>query len=198
MTGIIILAAGASARLGEPKQQLLYKGKTLLQHAVDAAVESMAQLVIVVLGANAEVIKNDITKHGVTVIHNKDWEEGMASSIRAGIKELQKSSPDIDDAILMLCDQPFVDAALLNSLMLNKHPTSKPIIACAYNNTVGPPALFDKTYFNALLSLNGQEGAKKLLMKYRDKVFTIRFDKGAIDIDTVEDYAKILNWDLWD
>jgi molybdenum cofactor cytidylyltransferase len=192
MTGIIVLAAGASTRLGEPKQQLLYKGKTLLQHAVDAAVESMAQLVIVVLGANAEGIKNDITKQGVAVIHNKDWEEGMASSIRAGITELQKLSPGIDDTILMLCDQPFVDAALLNSLMLNKHPTSKPIIACAYNNTVGPPALFDKTYFSALLSLNGQEGAKKLLMKYRDKVFTIPFDKGAIDIDTVEDYAKIV------
>jgi molybdenum cofactor cytidylyltransferase len=192
MTGIIILAAGASTRLGEPKQQLLYKGRTLLQHAVDAAVESMAQLVIVVLGANAEVIKNNITNQGVTIIHNKDWEEGMASSIRTGITELQKLSPDIDDAILMLCDQPFVDVALLNNLMLNKQQTSKPIIACAYNNTVGPPALFDKTYFNALLSLKGQEGAKKLLMKYRDKVFTIPFDKGAIDIDTAADYAKIV------
>jgi molybdenum cofactor cytidylyltransferase len=192
MTAIIILAAGASTRLGEPKQQLLYIGRTLLQHAVDAAVESKGEPIIVVLGANAEVIKNDITNQGVTIIHNKDWEEGMASSIRAGITELQKLSPDIDDAILMLCDQPFVNVALLNNLMLNKQQTSTPIIACAYNNTVGPPALFDKTYFNALLSLKGQEGAKKLLMKYRDKVFTIPFDKGAIDIDTVEDYAKIV------
>jgi molybdenum cofactor cytidylyltransferase len=192
MTGIIILAAGASTRLGEPKQQLLYKGKTLLQHAVDAAVESMAQLVIVVLGANAEVIKNDITNQGVTIVHNKDWEEGMASSIRTGITELQKLSPDIDNAILMLCDQPFVDVALLNNLILKKQQTSTPIIACAYNNTVGPPALFDKTYFNALPSLKGQEGAKKLLMKCSNEVFTIPFDKGAIDIDTVEDYAKIV------
>jgi molybdenum cofactor cytidylyltransferase len=192
MTGIIILAAGASTRLGEPKQQLLYKGKTLLQHAVDAAVESMAEVVIVVLGANAEVIKKDITNQGVAIVHNKDWEDGMASSIRKGITALQKLSPDIDDAILMLCDQPFVDVALLNNLMLNKHQTSKPIIACAYDNTVGPPALFNKTYFNALLSLKGQEGAKKLLMKYSNEVFTIPFDKGAIDIDTVEDYAKIV------
>jgi molybdenum cofactor cytidylyltransferase len=192
MTGIIILAAGASTRLGEPKQQLLYKGKTLLQHAVDAAVESKGEPIIVVLGANAEVIKNDITNQGVTIIHNKDWEEGMASSIRAGITELQKLSPDIDDAILMLCDQPFVDVALLNNLMLHKQQTSTPIIACAYNNTVGPPALFDKTYFNTLLSLNGQEGAKKLLMKYSRDVFTIPFEKGAIDIDTAADYAKIV------
>jgi molybdenum cofactor cytidylyltransferase len=192
MTGIIILAAGASTRLGEPKQQLLYKGKTLLQHAVDAAVESMAQVVIVVLGANAEVIKKDITNQGVAIVHNKDWEEGMASSIRKGITALQKLSPDIDDAILMLCDQPFVDVALLNNLMLHKQQTSTPIIACAYNNTVGPPALFDKTYFNTLLSLNGQEGAKKLLMKYSRDVFTIPFEKGAIDIDTAADYAKIV------
>jgi molybdenum cofactor cytidylyltransferase len=190
MTGIIILAAGASTRLGEPKQQLLYKGKTLLQHAVDAAVESIAQLVIVVLGANAEAIKNDIIDKGVTIVNNKDWKEGMASSIRSGITELQKLKPDID-IILMLCDQPFVDTTLLNKLIEQKENSSKPIIACAYNNTIGPPALFDRTYFEKLILLKGQEGAKKLLMKYPDDVSAIPFIEGAIDIDTAQDYKKL-------
>jgi molybdenum cofactor cytidylyltransferase len=190
MTGIIILAAGASTRLGEPKQNLLYKGKTLLQHAIHEAVDSLADIVIVVLGANADVVEKDINEK-VFIVYNTRWQEGMASSINAGLNELQEIQPNISDVLLMLCDQPFVDAALLNKLVLQKQSTSKPIIACTYNNTIGPPALFDAIYFPELLSLKGQEGAKKILMKYADDVFVIPFAEGAIDIDTKEDYKKL-------
>jgi len=189
MTGIIILAAGSSSRLGSPKQNLVYKGKTLLQRAVDTALASICEPVIVVLGANSEAIRPAIENSGVTIIQNDNWKEGMASSIRAGIGQLQNVSPDIKSVILMLCDQPFIDTYLLNMLIMAK--SKHGIITSAYNETVGPPVLFDAIYFNDLLSLKGVEGAKLVIQKYPDMVTEIPFPPGSIDIDTVEDYEKL-------
>src|ERR1700742_4629961 len=102
MTGLIILAAGESSRLGKPKQNLLFNGQTLLQGAVDSAQRSTCDPVIVVLGANADQI-NPIA--GVTTLYNKDWGEGMASSIRTAINEINKDV-SVDKVIILLCDQP--------------------------------------------------------------------------------------------
>jgi len=189
MTGIIILAAGSSSRLGKPKQNLVYKGQTLLQRAVATAVASVCKPVIVVLGANEEVIKPTIESDAINIIYNRDWQEGMASSIRSGINALQKIEPKAGSAILMLCDQPFVEAALLDELVQKR--SGKGIVVSGYNDTMGAPVLFDAAYFNELLLLKGQEGAKKLLLKYPDDLTTIQFPLGGIDIDTVEDYEKL-------
>jgi molybdenum cofactor cytidylyltransferase len=189
MTGIIILAAGASGRLGKPKQNLIYKGKTLLQSAVNIANDSKCIPVLVVLGANADEIQPTIEKLPVTILHNKIWQEGIASSIRLGIAELEKIEPKVDSAILMLCDQPFVDAELINKLIQSK--SEKGIVASAYNDTIGVPVLFDACYFEELLQLKGDEGAKKLLLKHPDDVVMIPFPLGSVDIDTIEDYEKI-------
>src|ERR1700761_1556804 len=111
MTAAIILAAGESSRLGQPKQNLLFKGQTLLQRTVDSALQSECKPVIVVLGANDSTI---IPPKETIVLYNKDWKEGMASSIRTAINELNKDL-SVDKVIIMLCDQPFVKAELLNS-----------------------------------------------------------------------------------
>ncbi len=190
MTGIIILAAGSSSRLGTAKQNLVYQGKTLLQRAIETAVAAEAGEVIVVLGANAGTIMPFINEYPVHVVENPGWDEGMASTIRGGLRELQKINPGFDSVILMLCDQPFVDTALLNRLILAK--STKKIVACAYNDTAGPPVLFDKFYVDELLLLKGQEGAKKLLTTYHDDVITISFPLGSVDVDTMEDYKKIV------
>ena len=189
MTGIIILAAGSSSRLGKPKQNLVYKGQTLLQRAVATAAASVCRPVIIVLGANEEMIKPTIESDNINIIHNPDWQEGMASSISSGITALQKIEPEADSVVLMLCDQPFVDAALLDQLVQKK--SAEGIVASSYNDTIGAPVLFGAAYFNELLLLKGQEGAKKLLLKYPDDVATIPFPLGGIDIDTVEDYEKL-------
>ncbi|MFI5139094.1 MAG: NTP transferase domain-containing protein [Sphingobacteriales bacterium] len=189
MPGIIILAAGSSGRLGSPKQNLIYNGQTLLQRAIETAVASACGPVIVVLGANENVIRQSIEDSRATIVYNTDWQEGMASSIRVGITALNKSHPKSEDVILILCDQPFVDTSLLNQLVQKK--SAKGIIACAYNDTIGPPVLFDAAYFDELLLLKGQEGAKKLLMKYRNEVITMPFPLGSVDIDTAEDFARI-------
>jgi molybdenum cofactor cytidylyltransferase len=189
MTGIIILAAGSSSRLGKPKQNLIYRGQTLLQRAIETANASISQPVMVVLGANADVIEPTIVNCQVNIIYNPDWAEGIASSIRLGITEIQKIEPNIASIILMLSDQPFLDTHILNFLVLSKSKTG--IVACSYNDIVGPPALFDAIYFPELLSLKGNEGAKKLLVEYADTISTIPFPRGSVDIDTVEDYEKL-------
>ncbi|HWZ13836.1 MAG TPA: nucleotidyltransferase family protein [Mucilaginibacter sp.] len=189
MTGLVILAAGASTRLGKPKQNLVYQNNTLLQRAIETALASVCRPVIVILGADAEMIRPTLGKLSVHIFYNKDWREGMASSIRLGIAELQKFEPAITSVILMLCDQPFINASLINELFHAKE--KKGIIACAYNDTVGTPVLFDTKYFDELSLLTGAEGAKKLLTKYPGNVYPISFPLGGVDIDTEEDFEKL-------
>jgi molybdenum cofactor cytidylyltransferase len=187
MIAAIILAAGESSRLGQPKQNLIFNGRTLLQKAVDSAQRSNCDPVIVVLGANFNQIK---PISGVTTLYNKDWEEGMASSIRTGINEINKNV-SIDKVIILLCDQPFVSTELLNSLTDKQIETGKPIVACVYNGTKGVPVLFARTLFAELLLLQGQEGAKKILKAHANETVTVPFEQGSIDIDTLDDYEKL-------
>ena len=189
MTGIIILAAGSSSRLGTAKQNLIYKGKTLLQRAVETARASVCDPVIVVLGANSEAIMPTIANNDITILQNDDWSQGMASSIGAGIQQLQKISPDSSSVILMLCDQPFVDTWLLNLLIMAK--SKEGIAVTAYNETMGPPVLFDAIYFDELLELEGAEGAKKVFQQYPHAVSEIPFPPAGVDIDTMGDFERL-------
>jgi molybdenum cofactor cytidylyltransferase len=193
MTGIIILAAGSSSRMGKPKQQLVYKEQTLLQRAIQVAAGITEHKTIVVLGAGNETILPDVDSKIVDIVINPDWEQGMASSIKSGITALQTLYPQIQSALLMLCDQPFVTTELLQQLIETGGGDERSIVASAYNDTVGVPVYFGKAWFNELLTLQGQEGAKTLLIKYKDKVVTVPFQLGHIDIDTQEDYQRLLD-----
>ena len=190
MIGLIILAAGSSSRLGKPKQNLVFQGDTLLQRTIKAALAADCQQVTVVLGANASAIEHTMTPGSVQIIHNADWEEGMSSSIRHGLAALLKVDPQLQAVILMLCDQPFADTSIINQL-IQASANNKSIIASAYNGTIGPPALFNKSHFNELLALQGNEGAKKLLLQYADEVYKVPFPLGMIDIDTIGDYERL-------
>jgi len=190
-TAVIILAAGKSARLGSPKQLLTYRCKSLLQHTVDTALESLASPVIVVLGSGKETIEKEIDQTQIFILENSNWESGMASSISCGINNLQTIAPDSEAVIMMVCDQPYVSAALLNDLM-NKHKESgKAIIASSYEYTLGTPALFHKSLFSELSALEGESGAKSLIKKYHLQTASISFDQGSIDIDTRENYLNL-------
>src|SRR4051812_8917071 len=189
MTGIIILAAGASGRLGQPKQNLNYNGKTLLQRSIDEALVTGCAPVIVVLGANKEIIEPTIAGRQVDIVYNDNWQEGMSSSIRTGIMHLQTTHPKISSAVLMLCDQPFVTADLLKQLVGINSP--KGIAACAYSTAIGPPVLFDSSYFADLLLLKGNEGAKQLMLKNEAYIVTVPFAAGSIDIDTMDDFERL-------
>lgn len=187
-TGIIILAAGASSRLGQPKQLLPYVDNTLLHHSIQVAIDSMADTVIVVLGAHAEQIEKEIDSHLTSIVVNHNWQEGMASSIKCGINALIETIPQTESAILMLCDQPHVTTTLLNNLITTHHKTGKAIVASSYNNTAGAPALFHKSIFPELLQLNGDVGARAIIKQRSNDVEVIEFPKGNIDIDTWTDF----------
>lgn len=193
MTGILLLAAGASTRLGQPKQLLSFQGKSLLQHAIDAALATDAEEVLLVLGAGAESILQQTNTAGVEVCVNGNWQEGMASSVRLGISTLQQSYPAIAAAVIMLCDQPFVTPELLNELVVAQQRSGKKIAASHYKNTAGVPVLFERSLFPELLKLQGQEGAKKLLVQFAEEVVTVPFPEGETDIDTAADYERLIN-----
>lgn len=194
MTGLIILAAGTSARLGKPKQLLTYKGESLIRRAVRAGIGAHCNPIVVVLGAHFEEIKPEIESKSVHIAYNPYWQEGIASSIRIGVSELRKQNIDIEETIIMLCDQPMADATLFKNMMLEKRKTGKGIVACSYNETIGVPVLYQKKYFPELLALKGDEGAKKILVRHKKEVYVIPFPDGAIDIDTIDDYEDLLKF----
>jgi len=189
-TGIIILAAGNSSRLGQPKQLLDYQGKTLLRHTVEQAL-AVSSRVIVITGSENSGIEKE-TGSALTV-QNENWQEGMASSIHKGLNEMMVTYPETENILITVCDQPHIDASVLSELIKKSYSSGKGIMASHYSGTLGTPVLFSRSYFNDLLQLSGQEGAKKLLVKYRDDVGQVIFEKGSVDIDTPEDYQKLIN-----
>jgi len=192
-TGVILLAAGSSSRLGRPKQLLNYQDKTLIQHSIEAAQHSAADALVVVLGCNSELIQRGIESKEVPVLVHSNWEEGMSSSMQCGLRYLLEAS-QVDQVLLMLCDQPYVSQELLDQLMNGKKASGKGIVACSYAGTVGVPALFDQSYFPDLLDLKGTEGAKKVILNHQADTFLIDFPLGAIDLDTEEDIRKFTGY----
>ncbi len=189
-TGIIILAAGESSRLGYPKQIAQYKGKTLLQHAIDAANGADVEKRVLVLGANRDEIKKTFPGNSIPNIPNPRFQEGMSSSIKIGMEYMLKFDKP-DQVIIMLCDQPFVDTKLLNKLIATQKESGKEIVSCKYSKTFGVPILFGKSYFKELMELTGDEGAKQIALAHEDAMASIPFPKGKVDIDTEEDLRDL-------
>lgn len=189
---IVLLAAGSSARLGKPKQLLKFNGKSLLQQMINTAADTGINPLIVVLGANAAVLSNEIDTKKAHTVFNKHWQTGMASSINTGLNFLIEKYPLTDGAIFMMCDQPFVSVGLLKDLIIIQKQTGKQIVCSRYQQVLGVPALFYKNIFPELLQLKGDTGARKIIQQHPDEVATVQFLKGNIDIDTTEDYENLL------
>jgi molybdenum cofactor cytidylyltransferase len=177
--------------MGRPKQLLPFRGKSLLAHAVDVALGSAGEPVILVLGSGAPLLEKEIDDRKIHIEENKEWREGMASSLRCGVRVLTRMSPSAEGVIIMVCDQPFVSPGLLNELIRHQWHTGKPIVASSYDGIAGAPAFFHRSLFPELLQLTGDAGARKIIQQRRDDVATISFQEGKIDIDTEEDYNAL-------
>ncbi|MGB8509744.1 MAG: nucleotidyltransferase family protein [Pyrinomonadaceae bacterium] len=196
--GIIVLAAGASSRMGEPKQLLRYEGETLLGRAVRAALETRCRPVVVVLGACADALRAEVDATGALVVVNQAWAEGMSSSIRLGLSALGTStSGELDAAVLLLCDQPFVTSGIIMQLIdayLERRPM---LIASEYEvggeRTRGVPALFSRALFPELMKLRGAEGAKRIITRHESDAAFIAVPAAAFDVDTPDDYQDLQN-----
>ena len=189
--GIVILAAGASTRFGSPKQLAIFKGETLLER-ISKTAQSTGFETVIVLGANSEKIQKTLGNLKGKIVINNAWEEGMSSSINAGLKELLEIKPNLSAVILVLCDQPFITKETLLKLTRIQAESGKSIVASEYANTIGTPALFIKRVFKDLMKLTGNRGAKGVINQYKKaNVATISAQKAAFDIDTREDLTKI-------
>ena len=191
--GLVILAAGASTRMGRPKQLLEYQGSTLIHHAASTAVDSLCEPIVVVLGAYAERIEPEIKSLPVTIAPNPDWRDGMSTSLRVGMETLLTLTPKLDALVLMLCDQPFVSTSLINQLVGTYQAGKRTIVACQYAGVVGVPALFGKNFFSLLSTLQGDRGARQVIQQSLATLVSVPFPAGAFDIDTPTDYELFLS-----
>ena len=186
----MILAAGCSSRMdGAPKQTLVYKGKTLLRRAAETALQSHFETVVVVLSGNCENFSREIEDLPVQIVINENAKTGISSSIKTGLSAL--SVENSDAVIIMLCDQPLVLSKTLQKLCDVFIQTGKPIVACEYENTFGVPALFARRFFPDLMNLSEDEGAKKIIKKYREQTEMVCCPEAGTDVDTLDDYQKL-------
>jgi molybdenum cofactor cytidylyltransferase len=153
---LILLAAGGSRRLGEPKQLLPFKGRSLLRHAAETALRTSCRPVVVVLGTEAQRMKSELSDLEVEIVENREWQEGVASSIRAGLRAVG----DVDGYVMMLCDQPFITPEFIDALARCER-----LASAEYGGSIGVPAFFPREYFPELNALQGDQGDEFLARK---------------------------------
>ena len=190
--GAILLAAGASSRLGQPKQLLQWQGVSLLRRAATTALDAGLSPVVVVLGSAAETMTAELAGLDVTTVVNADWEVGMGSSLRTGLRKLMEiAAPDA--FVVLLCDQPLVTAAALQSLAALYETEPHPAIVSEYaDGVLGPPTLLASSLFPALLALEGADGARAVIQTLPPpSVLRFPFPEAAADIDTTEDWERV-------
>ena len=188
--GAIILAAGESSRLGYPKQFLLHHEKTLIERAVEAA--ELCRPIVVIGGRDYAKVAEVLKGSPAIIIENTEWESGIGTSIRRGVDEALGLSPELNALLLMVCDQPFVTPDLIATLIERRIRSNRSIIACRYSDTLGVPAIFDRSLFPRLRSLPDDSGAKRIIQSNRENVEGVDFPGGEIDIDTETDRESYL------
>lgn len=188
----LLLAAGASTRMGRPKQLLPWKGENLIRYAVHQILKAgISEKIVVVLGADQERIASALEGLPVERITNPNWAEGMGSTIRCGMEYIVSGDfRGWDGVMISLVDQPFVQAAHFQKLFEGRQQQGRPITAARYKEILGVPAVFDQSQFPLLLGLSGQAGARQVLQSAGDLVWPVDVPEAALDLDTPEDYDR--------
>ena len=190
---ILLLAAGSSSRMGQPKQLLPWGDKTIIEHQIQT-LENTGNPVVAVLGCHSDKIVPVIKNDRVSFVVNENWEKGMGSSIAAGIEYLKKAIPNASGVIISLIDQPLITTSHIINLIENFQSGKQQIFSSVSDQGwVGVPALFDKFYFDELAGLNGKEGAKKIIKKYARKASRVNGGEILEDMDTFAKYQQMLN-----
>ncbi|MBM1107110.1 nucleotidyltransferase family protein [Aurantibacter crassamenti] len=189
---ILILAAGESIRMGEPKQLLPWKETTLLGNIINEAKLVLPLNINVVLGGNFDAIKNINELKEVNVIYNPNFQQGQGTSISIGINEILKINNSIKAVLILLCDQPLITSQYLKELIVAFTTNTKGIAATKYDNTPGVPAIFHKKYFQELTNLKKDKGAKHTIINNSSDIILVNSNGKEVDIDTKEDYRKLI------
>jgi len=189
--GAIILAAGRASRFGRAKQLLELDGESLLDRACRLAGEAGCEPVLRVLGARTDEILARPCAGSVTTLVHADWEQGMGSSLAAGMRRMQETDPSLEAVLVMLCDQPGVEVGLLKELLGACGPGGVSIALSDAGGATGPPAVFGREHFAELAELKGDRGAKVIAGTHPDKVRLVEFPAGS-DVDSEEEWERFL------
>ncbi len=184
----MVLAAGQSLRMDRPKLLLVWKGKSLLRRAAEAAVAACRQ-VVVVLGPEPQRMEAELSSLPVEVVVNPEYAKGMATSLRCGVQAVRDASA----ALVILADQPAVTAEHLRHLIQAYRKSGAPVTAASYGDTVGAPAVFSRQLFPELLALEGDTGAKRVVESHRHEAVVVPLPEAAVDVDTAEDWQRLLS-----
>lgn len=194
----ILLAAGLSTRMGEPKQLLPFADNTILETVVDNMLDAKFNEVIVVIGHCAEQIQGLIADRTVRTVFNPDYNKGMLTSIQAGVSSLNlvKVNKQRNAFSLMLVDQPFITSTLINKIIDEYAQVEKGIVLPSYNYRRGHPVIFNHKYSDVIISLGvDSDGVRSLYKTYSDDIHYVEVDTDAVllDIDYKEDYERAIN-----
>jgi molybdenum cofactor cytidylyltransferase len=188
----IVLAAGRSARLGRPKQLLPVHGEPLIRHTLRRVLASSLDQVIVVVGHEAEQVRDAVAGFPVECFFNPDAAAGQSTSVRAGLAAL---SPDVESAVFILGDQPGVDPNVIDALIASWRTSGAPVVVPRYQDRMGNPVLFDRQVFSELAALEGDTGARPVVRAYHDRGELLAAPvagKAPPDVDTEADYAALI------
>ena len=192
--GAVILAAGMSKRMGQPKVLMRLNGKTLVHYPIQLAIIHQLQPIVVIAGKHIDEMKKSLkVTQGIDFVFNPDYESGMASSLKLGI---QTVGAKVDAVIVFLADQPFIPNEVVQSLidhyMLHKEEGVR-IVRPQYDGVLGHPILFDRSVFNEFNMINGDQGGRNVIqnnIKYL-KIVSFNNRNWGVDIDTPEEYATM-------
>ncbi|MFL6576990.1 MAG: NTP transferase domain-containing protein [Povalibacter sp.] len=185
---VVVLAAGSSSRLGQPKQLVRIGGRPALHRVVSSATGLAGHSVTVVVGSHASDLSRLLAHSPASVLVNRHWEEGMASSVRCGLSAL----PAACDAVLILLgDQVAVTSDDLKRLAAAWNGQDGSIAAATYDQHVGVPAIFPRTFFPELMELRGDQGARRIIERNSYRLIRVPMQNAAIDLDTPEDLVAI-------
>lgn len=184
-----VLAAGASTRMGEPKQLISAYGESLLRRSVRIASEAGFAPVYVVLGAYADMMRRELAGSTAVIVMNERWQEGMGTSLQCAVRAADEGGAT--DLLMMTCDQPLLSAEWLRGLREQHERREREATAARYAaGNVGVPAVFPRRWFPALLEIEGDRGARALLAQRLGDVFAVEFAGGETDLDSPEDLAR--------
>ncbi|MGB3617159.1 MAG: nucleotidyltransferase family protein [Catalinimonas sp.] len=195
--GGLVLAAGGSTRFGSPKQLLSCGEQNFVQRAVQTGIDSGVTPLVVVLGAGAPFVRPEVTQFPVQMIINRDWQEGVGSSIRLGLRALLQLAPTMRALVITTCDQPKVSAQHMEELVDVYLNQGKPIVSSCYEQDLradafGLPTLFDQSNFEALENLRDDEDPRNIIRERLPEAAFLYCPDGSFDIDTPADYDRYM------
>ena len=188
----LILAAGASLRMGRPKQLLDWHGRPLVRAAAETALAAGLDPLVAVVGAARAEVTAALAGLPLRIVANPSYLAGQSTSLRAGVAAL---GPDADAAVVLLGDQPFVTVEIVDRIVAEWHASGAAIVAPVYAGQRGNPVLFDRAVFADLLAVQGDQGARAVLAADPSRVRLVHFDdaRPLADVDTPEDYERLLS-----